>query len=55
MFAVAPPLDGYAAAYSPSVMYKKKYEEECERLINDGIYIDATPHEEQKFFDSQLP
>ena len=55
MFAVSPPLDGYAAAYSPSVMYKKKYEEECARLINDGIYIDATPNEEQKFFDSQLP
>ena len=55
MFAVAAPLEGYAAMYSPAILYRKKYEEECMRLEASKLDLEGTGDSGQRFYDSRLP
>ena len=55
MFAVAAPLEGYAAMYSPAILYRKKYEEECIRLEASKLDLEGTGDSGQRFYDSRLP
>lgn len=55
MFAVAPILEGYGAAYSPSIMYRKKYEEECQRLESEHVDLTGTGNAGQRFHFSNMP
>lgn len=55
LFSVNLPMEGYAAQYSPSVTYHKKYEEECQRLKDLNFEIDGTDDQSQRFYDSTFP
>lgn len=55
MFAVSAPLEGYAAMYSPAILYRKKYEEECIRLEASKLDLEGTGDSGQRFYDSRLP
>lgn len=55
LFSVNLPMEGYAAQYSPSVTYRKKYEEECQRLKDLNFEIDGTDDQSQRFHDSTFP
>lgn len=55
LFSVNLPMEGYAAQYSPSVTYHRKYEEECARLKDLNFEIDGTDDQSQRFHDSTFP
>ena len=40
-FSVSPPLEGYAAQFSPGLTYTKRYEEECMKLEQVNLEIDV--------------
>ena len=55
LFSINLPMEGYAAQYSPSVTYHKKYEAECARLKDLNFEIDGTENQSHRFYDSTFP
>lgn len=55
MFSVNPPLEGYGAQFSPSIMYTRKYEEECDKLQILNLEIDGLGLEADRFQRSNFP
>lgn len=55
MFAVAAPIEGYGAAYAPSILYRKKYEEECQKLEQSKFDLEGTGSAGQRFHQSMMP
>lgn len=55
LYAINLPMEGYAAPYSPSVTYLKKYEEEIQRLKDFNMDIDGVEDTSHRFYDSTFP
>lgn len=55
LYAINLPMEGYAAPYSPSVTYLKKYEEEVQRLKDFNMDIDGVEDTSHRFYDSTFP
>lgn len=55
LLAINPPMEGYAAPYSPSVTYAKQFLEECQRLDDLNLEIDGTGNTAHRFYDSTFP
>lgn len=55
VFGVTTPVDGGAAAYSPALQYKAKFDEECQRLATYNFEVDGAGNHQQRFRDSGMP
>lgn len=55
IFSTAPVLDGYAAAYSPNLLYRKKFDEECARLELLKLDLEGTGDDQQRFASNMFP